>query len=94
MDEEFQVFLGRPKSGYYVYSCSGCGDDCAIRICESYDASPDPLVHLHLSPEQAKLIAHALLKVIDEYEKGKETGPYLNLHKDSLPFKLLKSIPK
>lgn len=76
---DVKVFLGRPKSGIYVYSSGGCGEDCCIRICDFYDADPDGPANIYLSVKQTRSLIKTLQQVVKDYEQGKETFPEINL---------------
>lgn len=69
---DIMIYEGAPNDGFYVYSSAGCGDDCAIRIKHIQDY--EQMVCFSLSPKEAKSLGKLLIKISDEYVKGKETG--------------------
>lgn len=63
--DELQIYERRPHYGFYIYSSSGCGDDCAIRF--SHVDFDEKTVELNMSAEEAVKLANVILKVAKNY---------------------------
>ncbi len=68
------IYIGRPKDGFHIYSSSGCGDDCAIRM--KIVEEGEKTVSYEFDTKFARELAKILIEVSDNYDKGVETGIY------------------
>ena len=67
-----RVYHGPIKEGFYVYSTSSCGDDCAIRL--EYVETPDQCASFSFDSNFARLLGKMLIKVAEDYDNGYQTG--------------------
>lgn len=67
-----RIYHGPVKEGFYVYSSSACGDDCAIGL--EYVETPDQCCCFSFDSDFARELGNMLIEVANNYDNGHETG--------------------